>query len=68
MKLKPEADDLITMELNEECSAKVLDQAGFKKLMVFYKHGKPVWAHKDLVAPQPARSAPKNRKNRKNST
>jgi hypothetical protein len=74
IKLKPEINDLVNMDLNDNCSAKVMPVAGefnspgFHKLMVFYRNGEVVWAHKDCVVPEQPRSTRKNRKNLKKST
>ncbi len=57
------------MELNSDCSARVDSRPGFMKMMVFYRHGKPIWAHKDCVAAEPARSAEKvGKKSKKHLT
>lgn len=53
------------MTLDSDCAARVDSREGFKKLMVFYRHDKPVWAHKDCVVAEQARSADKPKKNSK---
>lgn len=50
------------MNLNDDCSARVDSRPGFMKMMVFYRHGKPVWAHKDCVVAEQARLQEKSQK------
>ena len=50
MKLNTEkVDTLELLELNSDCQAHCCDKDGFKKLMVLYRHSKPVWAHRDCL-------------------
>lgn len=58
MKLdKTKLDSMEFLVIDGDRSARVVDKDGFKKLMVFYRHKKPVWSHKDclLSEPQPKR-------------
>jgi hypothetical protein len=38
------------LTVSADCAARVESREGFKKMMVFYRHGNPVWAHKDCYA------------------
>jgi hypothetical protein len=50
MRLNKEKVALLTeFRINEDCVALCDINSGFTKLMVFYKYGKVVWAHKDLI-------------------
>ena len=66
MKVRTEINQLELIEINEDSYARCDNRDGFKKMMAFYKHDKPVWAHRDYVVAEPARFDQKPRKNRKN--
>jgi hypothetical protein len=66
MKLNTEkVNTLLECRINDEMVAMCENGDGFMKMMVLYRHGNPVWAHKDCVAVEPARSAEKPKKNSK---
>lgn len=51
MKLNNEkVNTLIECRINDDTVAMCEDRDGFMKLMVFYRHGKPIWAHKSCHA------------------
>ena len=72
MRIKQEVNDLPLLEIDEYTSGRCIGARNgdmeFEKLVLFYKHGKPVWVHKDYVMPEPARSGRKSRKNSKKNT
>ena len=50
MKLNKEKTSLLTeFKVNEDCMALCDITGGFTKLMVFYRFGKLVWAHKAVL-------------------
>jgi hypothetical protein len=50
MKLdKSKVASLMEFRINEDCTALCDITGGFTKLMVFYRFGKLVWAHKDVL-------------------
>ena len=53
MRLNKEKVSMLTeFRVNEDCVALCNITGGFTKLMVFYKFGKVVWAHKDVLMPE----------------
>ena len=65
MKLNDSVNDLELLDIKEYMKARCVDMHNFKKMMVFYINDRPVWAHKDCVVAEPARSEQKPKKNRK---
>jgi len=50
IRLNKEKVSLLTeFRVNEDCVALCDITGGFTKLMVFYKYGKVVWAHKEVT-------------------
>ena len=51
MKLNKEKADLLdTINIDEDSFAKCINiSESFKKIMFYYKFGKPIWAHKDFI-------------------
>ena len=53
MRLNKEKVSLLTeFRVNEDCVALCDINSGFTKLMVFYKYGKVLWAHKSVLLPE----------------
>jgi len=51
MKINSEkVEDMELLQIDENTSAHCLpEDYGFRKMMVFYRHSTPVWAHKNCV-------------------
>jgi hypothetical protein len=50
MRLNKEKVSLLTeFRVNDDCVALCDITGGFTKMMVFYKFGKVVWAHKEMI-------------------
>ena len=51
MKLLDTVNKLELFQINKDIKACCVDMHTFKKMMVFYVHDRPVWAHKDFIRP-----------------